>query len=70
MHNFKFEKSSSIAECSHDGKDILTIKFTSGQTYHYHDCPKKVYDELTTSRSAGKYFHSNIMGKYNHRKME
>ena len=64
-HHFKPEKSSSIDHCSHDDeKNILTIKFTSGAIYHYSDCPHSVYVGLTNTKSAGKYFHAIINGKY------
>lgn len=57
----KFENSSSIDTIDyHDDKDTLEIKFTSGSTYHYPDCPKVHYDNLKKAASAGSYFHQRI----------
>lgn len=64
-HHFQFEKSSAIDHVSHDDeKNILTIKFLSGSEHHYKDCSKSHYDGLISSKSAGKYFHQNIRGKF------
>lgn len=63
--------SSSIDTCSHDDeKNILTIRFTSGQTYHYHDCPKHHYDAIIGAKSAGGYLHKNVLGKFKHEKAD
>lgn len=42
----------------------LQIEFKTGSIWDYLDVPQDVYDELITSDSVGKYFLSNIKGKY------
>ncbi len=60
-NHHQFTDSASINACDyHDNTNTLVIHFTSGQTYHYPDCPKKEYEALKHAASAGKHFHSNI----------
>lgn len=67
MSNHHKLKSSSIEHIDyHDKDDTLEIKFTSGATYHYKDCPKAHYDALKECDSAGKYFRANILNQYDH----
>ncbi|TSB45861.1 KTSC domain-containing protein [Alkalicoccobacillus porphyridii] len=43
----------------------LEVEFKSNnQVWNYYDVPSYIYDEFHTNESCGKYFHSNIRGKY------
>lgn len=53
--------SSNILAASHSDKG-LTIQFTNGSFYLYPDAGRKVYDDLVSAPSAGKFFHANIKG--------
>lgn len=43
---------------------VLTLTFNSGGTYEYKDVPEEVFKDMLAAESVGKYFHSNIKGKY------
>lgn len=59
-HSFG-DKSTSIKACDYyDNTSTMVIHFTSGQVYHYPDCPKEEYHNLKAAESIGKYFHSNV----------
>ncbi len=61
MKTHKFKNSSSIASCSHDpDKDVLSITFQSGKTYHYGDCGYDDWARLVDSQSPGKHFAQHI----------
>lgn len=48
-----------------DPKGNLTITFRSGgKSYEYSDVPLTVLQEMLTTKSVGKYFHSNIKDQY------
>jgi hypothetical protein len=60
-NHHKFKDSSSIDACDyHDDSGTLVIHFSSGQTYHYPECPKTEYEALKQAASVGRHFHSNI----------
>lgn len=48
---------------------LLTLEFSSGGSYEYEDVPKEVFEGLIGAESAGKYFHANIKGKYESKKV-
>ena len=48
--------------------ETLKIYFKSGGVYEYCGVPKSLLTELAEAESAGKYFHNNIQGKYEHLK--
>lgn len=44
---------------------ILEIEFKSNnQVWQYFDVPEYIWYEMESTTSKGKYFHSNIKGKY------
>jgi len=43
---------------------VMTIEFANGTIYEFIEVPKKTYSELVESESAGRYFHSQIRGKF------
>lgn len=60
-------KSSNIDGCHYDrDSKTLTLKFKSGGTYAYADCPQEHYDKLCKAESPGGYFKKNILGQLKH----
>lgn len=58
-HNFEFENSSMLANCSYDDENKeLTVTFRNGKSYTYIDVDKSTYNGLINADSAGKYFNS------------
>lgn len=55
--------SSNIAAAAWQDSDLY-LQFHNGSTYRYQDVPMKVFNELITAPSAGKYFHAEIRAKY------
>jgi hypothetical protein len=69
-NHHKFKNSSSLAHCDYDdAANVLKITFQSGQTYHYYDCPKHVYDQMKIAASAGQFFQKHVRGKFSENKM-
>lgn len=57
--------SSNLKSVGYDSTtDILEIEFKNGGIYRYSGIPARVYDELMSSSSHGRYFHKNIREKY------
>ena len=48
----------------------LFIRFKSGVTYSYEDCPFDYFDALQKVESAGKHFHKFIRGKFRYTKLD
>ena len=70
VQRFNIDGSSSILRAEFDNlTNTLKVFFRSGGVYAYPDAPSSVYDGLKESASAGKYFASNIRGKYDHMKL-
>jgi len=42
----------------------LEIEFKSGAVWQYYDFPESAWHEFDSVESHGKYFHSDIKGKY------
>lgn len=57
--NFTPVTSSNLASAFHDGEDLF-LEFKNGKVYRYLDVPQQVFDELLSTESAGRFFHSNI----------
>lgn len=47
-----------------DQTNTLEVHFKNGNEYSYEAVPQDIYDALIHADSVGKYFHSNIKGKY------
>jgi len=47
-----------------DELGIMTLTFTSGNTYTYHDVPQTVWDRLVAAPSAGREWHNSIKDQY------
>ena len=61
-------KSSNIAASGYDpATQVLAIRFTGGgKVYHYQQLPAAVAAGLESAESAGRYFASEIRGKFHH----
>lgn len=67
----EFKNSSSISHIDYDDNaGCMEIKFSSGATHRYEDCPKDHYHAMKTAESAGKYFHANIRGKFENSRID
>jgi len=60
----KANLSSSMIQSAEWADEILTLTWSSGQSTSFRGVPQSVYDELIAAPSAGKYYHTNIKGKY------
>jgi hypothetical protein len=49
---------------------VLELEFTSGGIYRYSNVPKRVYLELISAESKGRYFDNEIREKYLFKKVE
>jgi hypothetical protein len=47
-----------------EGTRQLYLTFHSGKTYRYFEFPAHQYDEFLAAESRGKYFRTNIRGKF------
>jgi len=58
---------------SHYGYDsnthILTVKYKSGQTYHYHDVAPATHAKFKEGDSFMGFMRDHVMGKHNHTKL-
>lgn len=65
VKSITFLESSLIKEVSWDPfTQVLTITFTKEGKYDYIGVPQEVFEEMTKAKSAGKFFHQNIRGKF------
>lgn len=62
--------SSSIRSVGYDETDrTLEIAFQSGGVYQYFDVSRETYEGLLGARSHGGYFHENVRGQYDYRRI-
>ena len=62
--------SSSLASVGYEPEEaVLEIAFRSGGVYRYFDVPDEVYRDLLSARSHGSYFHENVRGRYEYRRV-
>lgn len=58
-------RSSALASATYDDEnEDLSITFSNGSTYDYHDVPKEVFDGLASAPSPGGYWHAAIKDVY------
>ena len=58
-------ESSTIASAGYiSGEGILEIEFRSGAVYRYKRVPKKIFIAFAKAQSKGRFFGSEIRGKY------
>lgn len=56
-------ESSFISSIGHENT-LLEIEFNSGKIFKYFDVPERISEELENADSVGKYFHQNILNKF------
>ena len=62
-------KSSNIAAIGHDpSTKTMAVQFKGSGIYHFRDVPAELFDKMLNSESVGKFFHSNIRGKFDSEK--
>ncbi len=50
-------------------KQILYLRFTSGEVYRYFEFPEKQYPEFLDAESHGRYFLSNIRNQFSYERL-
>jgi hypothetical protein len=68
----EIKNSSNVASVSYDyDTEELEIKFKDKEkgirTYVYHKVPDKVFLDITTADSVGKYINQNVKNKFHYR---
>lgn len=64
-------KSTNLKSAVYDtGSKVLTVTFNNGHIYEYYEFPWEKFAKLRMSESQGKYFNSDINGKYKFKKLE
>ncbi|WP_132058720.1 KTSC domain-containing protein [Halorussus amylolyticus] len=62
--------SSSIRSVGYDADErALEIEFQSGGIYRYADVSQETYEGLVSASSQGSYFHENLRGEYDYRRV-
>ena len=57
--------SSAISSVGYDRKaKTLELEFSSGGVYDYYEVPSKVYAELMSAESKGRFISERIRGQY------
>jgi len=57
--------SSAISSVGYDRKaKTLELEFSSGGVYDYYEVPPKIYAELMSAESKGRFISVRIRGKY------
>lgn len=58
-------RSSMLLSATYDDEnEELSLTFSNGATYDYHDVPKETFEALAQASSAGRYWHSFIKDQY------
>jgi hypothetical protein len=62
--------SSNIKSVGYDKQTrILEVEFNNNQVYQYYDVEDRVFSELMSAESKGKYFYENIRKNYSYFKV-
>lgn len=63
-------KSSQVESHGYDPvTQTLAVKFKNGGVYHYHNVPPAMQHDMLKSPSIGSFLHSNVKGKFTHKKL-
>ncbi|MGH8129089.1 MAG: KTSC domain-containing protein [Gammaproteobacteria bacterium] len=69
--NMQKVESSQIHAVGYDAeKKTLRVSFKSGGVYDYADVPEQVHKDMLAAESVGSFFHKNVRGIYQHKKLE
>ena len=60
--------SSRIKSIGYEGQ-VMEVEFNSGGVYRYDNVPEEVYKGLMDAKQPGKYFDSNVKGKFDYKKI-
>lgn len=62
--------SSEIEWIGYEHKDrMLQVEFIEGPVYRYQEVPHNIFEEFLQAPSHGRYFESNVKGKFEHRRI-
>lgn len=62
--------SASLRSVGYDDEDgTLELEFHGGGVYEYFDVPGRVYRDLLRAESKGRFFHDEIRGKFDYRRL-
>jgi hypothetical protein len=62
--------SSNIKSIGYDeNRNTLEVEYNGGSVYQYFDVPNKVYQDIISTNSVGRYLYANIKDKYNYTKL-
>lgn len=64
IHSAHLSSSAILSATYDDETEDLSLTFSNGQTYDYHDVPQEVFDGLQAASSAGRFWHANIKDIY------
>ena len=71
MTRMMFVESSMFSELGYDeASKSLTVRFTRGQLYRYHEVPGHLWLDMQAADSMGSYFSKNIRDVYRYEKLE
>jgi len=63
--------SSNIDSIGYDNSmNILLVEFKTGVLYQYENISSELYESLLNAKSIGKFFASNIKGKYPYKEVK
>ncbi len=58
-------ESSNIVRFGYDSQaQILTVEFTTGNTYNYYDIPEFIFEQFKAASSKGRFLAQQIKGTY------
>ena len=62
--------SSEIEWIGYEHKDrMLQVEFIEGPVYRYQEVPHNIFEEFLQASSHGRYFETNVKGKFEHRRI-
>jgi len=60
----KTELNSSMIKSAEWADEVLTLTWSSGQKTDFRGVPQSTYEALVAAESPGKFYHSQIKGRY------
>lgn len=67
--NWIYTNSSTMNKFKYDAQSqLLTIFFTSGETYNYYNVPLSVFEGLNKASSKGQFFNNRIRDHFRYGK--
>jgi hypothetical protein len=62
--------SSNVSAVAYDpDAQLLHVRFNSGHQYAFTNVPEDVHSSFLNADSAGKFFHENIKGQYDYKRI-